>query len=67
MDFSLPKVVYCFDNFYFNSISGLVEKLCKNYGPRICDVNGVAYHAFPNFDELADPKVKDENFSLSYI
>lgn len=39
------------------SISSLVEKLCKNYGPKICDLNGVTYHAFPNFDELAYSKV----------
>lgn len=40
-----------------NSISSLVEKLCTNYGPKICDLNGVAYYAFPNFDELMDAKV----------
>lgn len=47
------------------SISSLVEKLCRNYGPKICDVNGIAYHAFPNYDELMDPKVK--NLSVEFF
>lgn len=41
----------------FNRISSLVEKLCKNYGPKICALNGVTYYAFPNFDEFVDPEV----------
>lgn len=49
-----------------DSISSLVEKLCKNYGPKICDVNGVAYHAFPNFDELMDPKVCNGIYSFLF-
>ncbi|XP_031621247.1 N-glycosylase/DNA lyase [Contarinia nasturtii] len=58
----------CSQNNHISRISSLVEKLCKNYGPKICDLNGVAYHAFPNFDELTDPKVEQElrNESFGY-
>lgn len=38
----------------------MVEKLCKNYGPKICDLDGIAYYAFPNFNELTDPEVEQE-------
>lgn len=42
--------------------------MCKNYGPEICDLNGITYHAFPNFEELTDPKVEQElrNESFGY-
>ncbi|XP_055318709.1 N-glycosylase/DNA lyase [Sitodiplosis mosellana] len=58
----------CSQNNHISRISSLVEKLCKNYGPKICDLNGVAYHAFPNFDELMDAKVEQElrNESFGY-
>lgn len=46
--------------FRLHRISSLVEKLCTNYGPKICDVNGIAYHAFPNYEDLAAPHIEQE-------
>lgn len=37
-----------------------MEKLCTNYGPKICDVNGIAYYAFPDYDALAAPHIEQE-------
>lgn len=47
-------------------ISSLVEKLCTYYGPKICDLNGVDYHAFPHFDEMMDEKVEQQLRSASF-
>lgn len=56
--------------FFFSlcRISSLVEKLCTNYGPKICDVNGIAYYAFPDYEALAVPHVEQElrNASFGY-
>lgn len=41
-------------------ISSLVEKLCVNYGPKICVYDNYAYHAFPQLESLADAKVEDD-------
>lgn len=39
----------------------MVEKLCHNYGPFICEYEGTKYHAFPNVTDLADEKVNHLN------
>lgn len=43
-------------NIFFR-ISSLVEKLCTNYGDKICEINGASYYSFPEVEQLADPKV----------
>lgn len=47
----------CSQNNHISRISSLVEKLCSMYGPKICDFDGVTYHAFPGAERLSDPKV----------
>lgn len=44
-------------NYNYNRITTLVETLCTNYGPKICDFMGVAYHAFPGVEVLSKPEV----------
>lgn len=46
---------FCINNVYTYSIriSGLVEKICSNYGEKICDHDGVTYYNFPNVETLA--------------
>lgn len=38
-------------------ISSLVEKLCTNYGEKICEIDGKPFYSFPDFHMLADPAV----------
>lgn len=47
----------CSQNNHISRISSLVEKLCSMYGPKICDFDGVTYHAFPDAEKLAVPEV----------
>lgn len=35
-----------------------MEKLCTLYGPKVCEIDGISYHAFPTFEALADPSVE---------
>lgn len=35
----------------------MVEKLCTHYGTEICEIEGRKYYAFPEVNNLADPKV----------
>lgn len=39
-------------------ISTMVEKLCKNYGEKICEFNEVTYFSFPDVDKLKQPQVR---------
>lgn len=43
--------------FIYYRISSLVEKLCTNYGPKICDIEGAPFYAFPDFSALSKPEV----------
>lgn len=36
----------------------MVEKLCKHYGEKICEFNGVTYFSFPDVDKLKQPQVR---------
>lgn len=44
----------------------MVEKLCHNYGPLICEYEGTKYFAFPNITELSNEKVDNELRQLSF-
>lgn len=48
----------CSQNNHIARISTLVESLCTLYGPKICDHEGHAYHAFPACETLAQPAVE---------
>lgn len=38
----------------------MVEKLCLFYGDKICELNGIEYHAFPTVKSLAQPGVEQK-------
>lgn len=42
----------CSQNNNISRISSLVEKLCSNYGEKICEYNGRSYFAFPTLEAL---------------
>lgn len=52
----------CSQNNHISRISSLVEKLCSMYGPKICDFDGSAYHAFPDPKKLSAPEVTMKDF-----
>lgn len=35
----------------------MVEKLCSNYGEKICEYEGNMYYAFPEVEKLTRPEV----------
>lgn len=35
----------------------MVEKLCTNYGDKICEHEGTSYYAFPEIENLSKSKV----------
>lgn len=45
------------DVFGLFRITGLVEKLCTNYGKKICEEDGVSYYSFPEVQALAPDEV----------
>lgn len=50
----------CSQNNNISRISSMVEKLAIFYGDKICDINGVSYHAFPKVEALADAQVEQK-------
>lgn len=38
----------------------MVEKLCKFYGTKICELNGIEYYSFPKVEALAQPEVESK-------
>lgn len=38
----------------------MVEKLCLNYGEKICEINERVFHNFPTIDRLAEDDVEQE-------
>lgn len=50
----------CSQNNHISRISSLVEKLCTNYGKKICTYEEVDYYTFPEISALQDKKVEAE-------
>jgi N-glycosylase/DNA lyase len=49
----------CSQNNHITRISSLVNKLCINYGEKICEVDGQEYFAFPALTSLAKDGVEE--------
>lgn len=49
----------CSSNNNIKRISSLVEKLCKLYGPRLCEIDGIEYYGFPEISALATSEEGD--------
>lgn len=56
----------CSQNNNISRISGLVEKICSQYGEKICDFQGAAYYNFPSVSALAPPEVEANLRQLSF-
>lgn len=48
----------CSSNNSIPRISGMVEKLCQEYGKKLGEMNGLAYYSFPDMDDLNGPEVE---------
>lgn len=56
----------CSQNNHISRISTMVEKLCKHYGEKICEFNGVTYFSFPDVDKLKQPQIESELRNLGF-
>ncbi|XP_038214365.1 N-glycosylase/DNA lyase [Zerene cesonia] len=56
----------CSQNNHISRISAMVEKLCTQYGDKICEVDGTSYYAFPEVKNLAQPKVESKLRELGF-
>ncbi|XP_058448488.1 N-glycosylase/DNA lyase [Malaya genurostris] len=56
----------CSQNNNISRISGLVEKLCSNYGEKICVYQGITYYNFPGAQSLALAQVESDLREMSF-
>ncbi|XP_053670048.1 N-glycosylase/DNA lyase [Anopheles nili] len=56
----------CSQNNQISRISEMVEKLCRNYGDKICDYEGTCYHSFPSVAALAKEPVEEQLRKLGF-
>ena len=56
----------CSSNNNIPRISGMVEKLCKEYGEKLGDIGGVAYYAFPDMKDLKGSGVEQHLRSVGF-
>ncbi|XP_021573254.1 N-glycosylase/DNA lyase isoform X1 [Carlito syrichta] len=48
----------CSSNNNITRITGMVERLCQAFGPRLIQLDDVTYHGFPSLQALAGPEVE---------
>ncbi|XP_024211070.1 N-glycosylase/DNA lyase isoform X4 [Pan paniscus] len=48
----------CSSNNNIARITGMVERLCQAFGPRLIQLDDVTYHGFPSLQALAGPEVE---------
>ncbi|XP_052030491.1 N-glycosylase/DNA lyase isoform X3 [Apodemus sylvaticus] len=48
----------CSSNNNIARITGMVERLCQAFGPRLVQLDDVTYHGFPDLHALAGPEVE---------
>ncbi|XP_012272909.1 N-glycosylase/DNA lyase [Orussus abietinus] len=48
----------CSSNNNINRISGMIEKLCRFFGEKLCDIDGIEYFNFPSIKALMEPEVE---------
>uniref|UniRef100_A0A182VQU7 N-glycosylase/DNA lyase n=1 Tax=Anopheles minimus TaxID=112268 RepID=A0A182VQU7_9DIPT len=56
----------CSQNNHIARISDMVEKLCRNYGEKICEYEGTCYYSFPTVTALADAAVEEKLRELGF-
>lgn len=56
----------CSSNNNIPRISGMVEKLCQEYGEKLGEIDGIAYFAFPAIKDLKGSKVEEHLRSVGF-
>lgn len=56
----------CSSNNNIPRISGMVEKLCQEYGRKLGEINGVEYFTFPEIKDLKGSKVEEHLRSVGF-
>lgn len=56
----------CSQNNNISRISGLVEKICSNWGQKICEFEDISYFNFPNVESLAKEGVEKQLRELGF-
>ncbi|XP_064649371.1 N-glycosylase/DNA lyase-like isoform X1 [Lineus longissimus] len=56
----------CSSNNHISRISGMVEKLCQNYGEEVAELDGVSYYSFPNILTLSGDGIEQELRNLGF-
>jgi len=56
----------CSANNHISRISGMVERLCQEWGDKVGSWGGVPYHAFPSLQSLAQPQVESRLRELGF-
>lgn len=56
----------CSSNNNIPRISGMVEKLCQEYGDQLGDIGGVTYYAFPEMKDLKGSVVEEHLRSVGF-
>ncbi|XP_078344880.1 N-glycosylase/DNA lyase-like isoform X2 [Oculina patagonica] len=56
----------CSSNNNIPRISGMVEKLCQEYGEKLGEINGVTYFAFPDIRDLKGSKIEEHLRSVGF-
>lgn len=56
----------CSANNNISRISGMVERLCTEFGPLVGEFQSVPYHAFPGLERLAEPAVEPRLRELGF-
>lgn len=56
----------CSSNNNIPRISGMVEKLCQEYGEKLGDIGGVTYYAFPEMKDLKGSVVEEHLRSVGF-
>ncbi|CAK1541739.1 unnamed protein product [Leptosia nina] len=56
----------CSQNNHISRISTMIEKLCKHYGEKICEVDSVPYYAFPDVEKLSQLEVESHLRELGF-
>ena len=56
----------CSSNNNITRISGMVEKLCSEYGKKLLECGGISYHSFPSINALAGERVEERLRELGF-
>ncbi|XP_043933977.1 N-glycosylase/DNA lyase isoform X1 [Protopterus annectens] len=56
----------CTSNNHISRIEGMIERLCKAFGKRLCQLDEAVYYSFPTLEALAAPDVEERLKNLGF-